>query len=742
MSADALSGLNPSQREACEHLDGPVLILAGAGSGKTRTVTARVARILQLGLAQPREILAVTFTNKAAGEMKDRISAAAGPDGRRVWAMTFHRLSAQILRASGEQAGAVPGAFTIADAAASRQLLKEAFKAAFPGHDDPAEVKKARAAISRSKNQRLSPRDLPAQDARIAAAWTAYGRLLSEAGMIDFDDMLVLAERTLASPAGREAWAGRFKYVHVDEYQDTNPLQERILRHLAPHGRVCAVGDDLQSVYRFRGAEVGQILNFERDWPGTKVIKLEENYRSSQAIVQAANALASAAAQRTDKQLVATRPRGVPVRLLCHPTHWDEAAWVASDIEARISRGAPPSSIAVVYRNNAQSQEIEEELKGRGVPYHVVGGLEFLARAEVRDALAYLQLLANPADRLAFERAVGAPRRGCGPAAIAKVLQAAAGGSLIDAAAACPAPAGMAAFGALMLRASAANPVLPLHELLAGLLKGSGLLASFAGKGPEGQERLMNCQALVNRTRAAEGTPWRQALPLFLEQAALAEADPREKPSGVSLMTMHATKGLEFPTVYLTGLEQRLLLWSAKSGADVEESRRLLYVGMTRAMEELIMSHCEERMAWGERQSAEPAAFLADLPGAVVREQPGPTRRRRAFPDRGKPAAGASRGQRPAGRPAPSRRDARQPLPRPRPAKAARSARKRIDTLAARDSAGVAREFATGMSVVHPRHGAGRVFACYEDGGLRVAFSGARIEDVAPGHLRPAGSAA
>jgi DNA helicase-2/ATP-dependent DNA helicase PcrA len=534
---ELLDGLNPEQRQACRILDGPLLILAGAGSGKTRTVTHRVAEIIAQGRAQPNQILAVTFTNKAAGEMRQRLQTLIGPDAEAVWCMTFHALCVRILRRSGQALGLATN-FAIADSDDQRKIMREILTERVGDGEkvDPSEVRTMLGGISRAKNALQTISQLRSSDQswqrELAVIWKAYQQALLAAGSVDFDDLLLLAVKALETDHGRAEWARRFTYLHVDEYQDSNAVQTMLLRQLGAASRnICVVGDDDQSVYKWRGAEVEHILHFSRDWPEAKTLKLERNYRSSANIIEAANAVIAENTVRADKQLVPVHEAGSPVRVIECQSGWDEADWVGDEIVRLRRAGANLERVAIIYRTNAQSRVFEERLNTRQIDYHIVGGLEFYRRAEVKTARSYLSLLMNANDRLAFERVIAQPRRGVGQAALASVNRASATSqrSLLQIAVdadqlatiSTKARAELIAFGQLYQTLRNRPQSTALVEITRQLLNDSGLLGMYRQQDDE--EALANLSELENLIARFTG-PWSQALQEFLEHSALVEA--------------------------------------------------------------------------------------------------------------------------------------------------------------------------------------------------------------------------
>ncbi len=749
-------GLNPEQREAVLAPSGPVLILAGAGSGKTRVLTRRLAHLIRQG-ADPYRVLAITFTNKAAREMVERVEQLLGPTARGMWVQTFHSACARILRHEIGRFGYTPQ-FTILDGDDQRTAVREVCRELdlsermFPPNS-------VLARISRAKNELHDPAGLRAGatdpwNRRVADAYESYQAKLRSANSVDFDDLLVLTVRLLeepdANPATDVPWGSGtaavpdfggaryralFQHVLVDEYQDTNHAQYRLIRALARAcGSLTAVGDEDQSIYKFRGADCSNILRFEEDYPDARVIRLERNYRSTQAILDAAGSVIRHNAHRYSKKLWTDCGAGEPIILYRAWNAGDEAAFVAGQIAALRKEGARFSDCAILYRTHAQSRAVEEALLARGIPYVVVGGLKFYDRKEVKDALSYLRLICNPLDFAAFRRAVAAPKRKIGAATLGALAEhmAITGESLPSALAHAGAIPGVARaartlanFEALIsrLRGEAEGTVdaagLPLPEnaarepaevaeTLASILDRSGLYAELRAEDSiESRARLENLQELLNVARqnaAAVGRGLAGAA-LFLEQASLiAEADnvPAEQAtdtdSGAAvLLTLHAAKGLEFPFVFLMGMEEGVFPHSRSMDRadEIEEERRLCYVGMTRAKKRLLLTCAAERALYGGMpQTMRPSRFLAEIDPVLVEE-----RRPQTAAGTGAGLWRPMRAERQAGS-----ADAGRWTSRPSGAGGREGRNEPV-----RD--GDVEDFAVGEQVVHPRWGQGRVVA-------------------------------
>ncbi|MFN2571217.1 MAG: ATP-dependent helicase [Gemmatimonadales bacterium] len=647
MTAASSLPLNPAQRQAVEHAGGPMLGLAGAGSGKTRVLTTRIAHLItSLGVA-PQRIFAVTFTNKAAGEMRTRIAHLLGADPRGLWIGTFHSLSARLLRREAPLLGFGPN-FTIYDSDDSEALVKRLLEARqlSPKAYPPRTI---HGVISSAKNRMLSPEELGAQADTpiIKVAGDIYADLipaLKQANAMDFDDLLLQPLRLFREHPERLAyWQDRFQHVLVDEFQDTNAAQYLLVKHLAKrHGNLCVVGDDDQAIYGWRGADVRHMLAFQNDFPGTTLIRLEQNYRSTQIILDAANGIIADNTARLGKTLFTEKKGGLPVTLLSSADERDEAEWLANEFSRRAADGdIPYDGMAILYRTNSQSRPLEEAFRFRGIPYRLIGAVSFYERREVKDLLAYLRLIANPSDDQAFLRVVNVPRRGIGDASLAVLARSALEWQKPLAEAARRATnigelrpgvrEALTGVASLLERLRAAvgqaDPATALETILAT----TGYEQYLAEEGAEGMERLENVRELVAGAAAwaevqdpdaAEGTG--SPVERYLTQAALLTPadDAREEP-GVTLLTAHMAKGLEWPIVALAGLEDGLfpLGRSVEQPGGVEEERRLCYVGLTRAREKLYLSWARTRYRNGRLELAEPSRFLAALPPHVVEER-------------------------------------------------------------------------------------------------------------------------
>ncbi len=634
-----LANLNPAQREAVLYTEGPLLVIAGAGSGKTRVLTHRVAHLISAIGVKPNEILAITFTNKAAGEMRERLMTMLGPMARAIWILTFHSACGRILRSEAERLG-YRSNFTIYDSADQVRLVKQCLEEL---EKDPKRFvpRGVHAQISNAKNQLVTPamyaeRISSFYDQTIAEAYELYQRKLAASNAVDFDDMLMLTVQILENfPDARKHWQNAFRYVLVDEYQDTNHAQYRLLQLLAEHHHnICAVGDPDQSIYAFRGADIRNILEFERDFPETRTIPLEQNYRSTNAILEAANSVIANNSERKEKRLWSELGDGDPVRVIEVEDEQSEARYVAAQIAGLVEEGFSGSEIAIFYRMNAQSRVLEQTLRLHQIGYQVIGGPRFYERAEIKDATAYLQVLDNPADAVSLMRIANRPKRGIGDTTISRLVTYAEnhGLTLFDALDR-PTEAGLgtAAVKAvtglknLLDSLRSATQELEVPELLQAVLERSGTLDAFeAERTIEARGRIENLEAFVDGARqytqeAEEPTlsGFLQEISLYSDQDALGEEQ-----SNVTLMTIHNAKGLEFRAVFVVGVEEEIFP-SARSIEEqgVEEERRLFYVGLTRAEEKLTLTHASSRLLWGRTTSHLPSRFLDELPDRHVERE-------------------------------------------------------------------------------------------------------------------------
>jgi DNA helicase-2/ATP-dependent DNA helicase PcrA len=641
-----IAGLNPAQRDAVVHVNGPLLVLAGAGSGKTRVLTTRIVRLIDVEGIDPRRILAVTFTNKAAGEMRERIGRQLGANPAGMWVGTFHAIGARLLRSSAHLVGRTP-AFTIYDQDDSLSVIKRLMERHGIPHKQftPRGIQSA---ISEAKNKMISTAeyDTLAMDPfskAVGAVYRSLGDALQLANAVDFDDLLVLPVRVLQKhPEQLANYRQRFHYILVDEYQDTNRAQYELIKLLGgEHGNVCVVGDDDQSIYGWRGADIRNILDFNKDFPDPAVVRLEENYRSTPQILDLANTVISVNTGRMGKTLRATHPGGEAITVVRALDERDEADFVVGEMMARRSGSGSLTlnDVAVLYRTNAQSRALEEALRRHAVPYRLVGAVRFYDRREIRDLMSYLKLIANPADDEAFRRAVAVPKRGLGETTIEMLSEASRqrglpmfeGAQNAEVIALLRAGARVALsefvrlIASLRERASEAAVDELLRELVEAIKYGDHLRA----EGPESADRLENVRELI--TGAAEivadelGEVGLRPLDHFLQKATLVAEVAGLGPDAdaVTLMTMHNAKGLEFPVVFITGLEDGLfpLAKAYDNPALLEEERRLFYVGITRAERKLYITHAEERRRNGEFMASRPSSFLDNIPDGLVEKR-------------------------------------------------------------------------------------------------------------------------
>lgn len=675
------SRMNPMQREAVFTTEGPLLILAGAGSGKTTVLVNRIANIVKYGCAygarefsvslteeeirmleeyrdgtqeytdeiadllavrpaKPWQILAITFTNKAAGELKERLEAMLGPDGQDIWASTFHSTCARILRRDGESIG-YTSHFTIYDTDDSKRVMKECQRL-LNIDDKMLSHKTLLHEISHAKDSLISPEDYlndAGDDVRlrkIGEAYRLYEKLLRDADAMDFDDMIVNTVKLLEeNEEVRTRYQNRFRYVMVDEYQDTNHAQYRLTSLLAGgSGNLCVVGDDDQSIYRFRGATIENILSFEEQYHKAKVIRLEQNYRSTQNILDAANAVISHNTERKGKNLWTANGLGEKIVVDNAFDEQEESTFIADTIMDSVKGGRKWSDHAVLYRMNAQSNAIERTFVRMGVPYRVIGGHRFYERKEIRDALAYLSVISNPADNIRLRRIINEPKRGIGATTINHAAQIAAGlglslyevishadeyEQLVRAA------PRLRAFTQIIDGLAEAAEELPLNELFEKAMRDTGYLDSLALDRETYQDRLENIQELSSNLLRYSEDNEEGDLNGFLEEVALmTDIDNyNEEADTVVLMTLHSAKGLEFPVVFIPGMERGIFpgIQSLYSASEMEEERRLAYVGITRAKERLYLTHARTRMLYGSTSHNAPSPFLEEIPEGLVEEK-------------------------------------------------------------------------------------------------------------------------
>jgi len=635
--------LNPVQKEAVDYSDGHLIILAGAGSGKTRVLTSKIARIIGRGLAEPWQVLAMTFTNKAAGEMRERVERMLPGKGSRVRMGTFHSVCAWILRREAHHLGFNEN-FTIYDADDQKTLMRRLLKGR--GISTRITPGIALSYISRCKNDGVTAEEASesassARDRELAEVYGAYQERLRDSGAFDFDDLLTGVLTLFRQyPDVRNGYASRFSHILVDEYQDTNRVQHELLRELASRGAmVTVVGDDDQSIYSWRGACVENILEFEKDFPGTRMIRLEENYRSKGNILRGAASLVSFNLRRHGKTLWTRQDPGPPVRVKCLYNEQEEAEWILGEIEELLEDGSCPSdSIAILYRTNAQSRQFETACRRRGIRYEVVGSQRFYERMEIKDIIAYLRVLLNHEDRLSLERIINKPGRGLGTKGREAFFD------FVDGNGTDPLDAMMMAGGIDGVSSRAASALRDLGlwyrkaaEMTAGgaaalevvdsLLETTGLAARYDSGDVTDQSRLENIEEFRRSVLEYDQAAPEGGLPGFMTEVSLATTvdDYEGRDSGrIALMTLHCAKGLEFNTVFIAGLEEGMLPFirpGEYAPSDIEEERRLLYVGMTRAMERLVLTFTLNRIRAGVRQSG-PSRFLEEIAAGESRIPP------------------------------------------------------------------------------------------------------------------------
>ncbi|MBM3777211.1 MAG: DUF3553 domain-containing protein [Acidimicrobiia bacterium] len=648
---DLLAGLNPEQKQAVLSTDGPLLILAGAGSGKTRVIAHRIAHIVGSGLVSPDRVLAVTFTNKAAEEMRTRVGALLRSDCRAMWISTFHALCARLLRREAPHMG-LSRDFVIYDSADQLAVIKQAIKET--GGDESLQPRAVLSRISHAKNRMESAADLAAsispRERQIAELYDRYARTLREASALDFDDLLLkTVDLFTRVPDVAARYSAKFRYVMVDEYQDTNRPQYLLVERLAGrHRNLCVVGDPDQSIYKWRGADLGNILDFERAFPEATTVKLERNYRSTQIILDAASAVIAQNRSRKEKRLYTDRTGGARIQCFRAADDLEEAEFVARTARDALRTGA--SGVAILYRTNAQSRTIEDALRRAGLAYKIIGGVRFYERREVKDALAYLRLVLNPHDDVSLRRVINVPPRGIGKGvleALAAVEPAAPGSDAPLLAALDPAappdslwsrvltalerrtlpPRALTAlsmFRDLLAELADVARTEPVSIALGKALDRSGYLQDLRDERSEDAEgRIENLAELVSAAREYESRQPEPSLAGFVDQLSLlSDADEEDgaRDARVLMMTLHSAKGLEFPVVVMAGLEEGLFPHSRSADDDeeLEEERRLCYVGITRAEHRLVLTSAARRRNFGEYRPAEPSRFLFEIPPGLV----------------------------------------------------------------------------------------------------------------------------
>ena len=633
-----LSVLNPEQRLAAETLKGPVLILAGAGSGKTRALTYRVANLIDSGVA-PWHILALTFTNKAAKEMRERIIKIVGEKAEEAWISTFHSTCAKILRRDIDKLG-YTGSFAIYDDDDQMSIIKDILKR-LNIDDKFLPPREGRGKISDAKNKMLnvdewfqkSPRDYRAQ--LIHDVFRAYEERLKSANALDFDDLInKTLELFLDHPPVLQSYQRRFEYVLVDEYQDTNTAQYMLVKLLTKESRnLCVVGDDDQSIYGWRGADISNILDFEKDYPEAKVIKLEQNYRSTANILDAANQVIAHNATRKEKALWTEAGEGEAIKLFLAGDEREEAAWICDHIHKLHQAEAPYGDAAILYRTNAQSRVLEEMLMRAGIPYRVFGGLRFYDRKEVRDIIAYLRVIVNPPDDVSLKRIINQPKRSIGDATISELAEHAIKNEMPLFSALIDLPESLSSrprkcvgdFAQIMNELMAHKEIMQVSNFVSFVMEKTGLLEQYQKEDTdESRARIENMMEFLSAVGDFEKATEGATLEAFLENVALITDMDRAEDTNesVTLMTLHSAKGLEFPNVFLAGMEEGLFP-SARSLMEedrLEEERRLCYVGITRAKKRLFLSHASQRMLYNQLTHNAPSRFLNEIPKRLVEE--------------------------------------------------------------------------------------------------------------------------
>jgi DNA helicase-2/ATP-dependent DNA helicase PcrA len=630
---DYLSHLNANQKLAVTQAEGPMLVLAGAGSGKTRTITYKIAYLIDQGICRPEQILAVTFTNKAAEEMRNRVEKLLTHLDASPLVSTFHSFGVRVLR---RHAGLIDYGrdFTICDRDDQRRVLKAVYEE-LHFTDSQLPVRKTLAAISRAKSNNWQPeeyaeksRDLASQE--ISAVYSAYERFLKGSNAMDFDDLILLTVRLLtANPEVRQQYGEGYRYILIDEYQDTNRPQYDLIRNMTQvHHNITAVGDEDQSIYGFRGSDIGNILRFEADFPGATIVKLEQNYRSTQNILDAASSVVSNNVNRKGKVLWTDQQAGPLIDLLAASNAKTEAAYVSHKISEHLRQGE--EGIAVLYRTNFQSRQFEEALRRLKIPYKLIGGVSFYQRKEIKDALAYLRVVVNPDDNVSFLRIINQPPRGIGQITVDRLHQKARGEDtslwralrkgLEENTFAARAHRVLQPFLSLIDHCQEFLE-LPLHLLLEKTIEATGLITAFKNEdSEEAHNRILNLEELIMLAR--ENAERGYTLQEFLDHAALrSEADDYDESASVSLMTLHNAKGLEFPIVFMVGCEEGLFPHSRSVAEDdLEEERRLCYVGLTRAQKKISLTYSRRRRFFGREgeEMNHPSRFLQEIPEHLI----------------------------------------------------------------------------------------------------------------------------
>jgi len=647
-----LLDLNLMQRKAAQQLEGPVLILAGAGSGKTRTLTYRVANLLEHGVPAW-HILALTFTNKAAREMRERIERLAGASAEEAWIGTFHSICCRILRRDIEKLGYERN-FTIYDEDDQQRLIKALLKE-LDIDEKFLPPRSVSAAVSDAKNRLMTPDEWLKSSAadyraqKVHDVMARYEQRLKAANALDFDDLLMKTlQLFLEHPPVLQYYQQRFQYVHVDEYQDTNYAQYQLVRLLTQESRnLCVVGDDDQSIYGWRGADIRNILDFEKDYPDAVVIKLEQNYRSTANILDAANQIIAHNEGRKEKELWTEDGEGEKIALYSAGDEREEAAWIASRIRTLNLQGVPYGKMAILYRMHALSRVLEETLMRAGIAYRVYGGTRFYDRREVRDVLAYLRLLENPADDISLQRIINVPKRAIGDSTVELLLQYAHQNDMPLYSVVCAPPDTLASrarksvqgFAAMMAQLLIAKEMLPLSEFVQRVIDETGLIEQYekdTDNNEENQTRIENIREFMGAVTEFEQKSEDKTLFAFLENVALVtELDNQEDtPNFVTMMTLHSAKGLEYDAVFMSGMEEGVFPSARAMQEDnrLEEERRLCYVGVTRARKRLFLSFARRRLLFNQMQFNAPSCFLQEIPKRLIQEEWGGA----------SPAAGAS----------------------------------------------------------------------------------------------------
>jgi DNA helicase-2/ATP-dependent DNA helicase PcrA len=658
---DLLASLNPEQQEAVLHTDGPLLILAGAGSGKTRVIAHRIAHLVSSSMTPPDRILAVTFTNKAAEEMRSRVETLLGTDCRHMWISTFHALCARLLRREAPHIG-LSRDFVIYDSTDQLTVIKQAMRQL--GLDDASvQPRVALSRISHAKNRMEGPEAFAAnatwnpRDQQIGTLYGMYLNALKDANALDFDDLLLkTVELFEQTEAVRNKYGDKFRFLMVDEYQDTNRPQYLLIQRLAArHRNLCVVGDPDQSIYKWRGADLRNILDFEHDFPEAKIVRLERNYRSTQVILDAASAVIAQNRNRKDKRLYTDRAGGAKVLYYRAADDLDEAEFIAQRSRAALHDDVE-NVVAILYRTNAQSRTLEDALRRSGTDYKIIGGVRFYERKEIKDILAYLKLVLNPHDNVSLRRVINVPARGIGkavlesldaidltgeppsdtPSLLAGLQPVVASNSLwarlvhaVEHRVLAPrATASLSAFRDLVVGMAAMAPRETVSIALGKVIDQSGYLQDLREeRTEEAESRIENLMELVSAAREYESRHPEPTLAGFVDQLSLlsdADEEAGSRYARVLMMTMHSAKGLEFPVVVMAGLEEGLFPHSRSSDdeAELEEERRLCYVGITRAQRRLVMTSAARRRVFGDYQSTEPSRFIDEIPRELVEEIP------------------------------------------------------------------------------------------------------------------------